>query len=408
MLSIVAISFLIFSCSNDDNNARNPNLVEAESAWMIGYRSDTPQGRIYYMEVGENIPSETNVSNAVELGLNARIYSFGDSPFTWNGDAGTITKWEVDRTTLELSVEGLVSFASIGITGNRTEPIFVSETEAYMENLQEGVVVQWNPSTMEITDVFNVVVPPELPNGTGQYLVSAFVTYDSNNNNIIYSLDYLPSSCCEYLGPDGVVIGVFNTETKSLEYKLDNRLISSRVNIQNEEGDIYIAPAVGSVYMEEYFNANGSDLSGGLTVLRLNANGDFDPNFSFDLRSVLPVEVANGFSVIFNDKIVFSYVDSNETQLPDSYDDRSAIFQADFISVAVDLETGEVLPFDAFDGFNYSAFTHTTDGIKYIVGGTFGGDQPEESSILRQNGFNDFTVVSSHVGGSMLRVGRLW
>ena len=35
------------------------------------------------------------------LGLGARILSFGEHPYTWNDNAGTLTKWNVDRTTLD-------------------------------------------------------------------------------------------------------------------------------------------------------------------------------------------------------------------------------------------------------------------------------------------------------------------
>ena len=132
LLLIGAITFTITSCSDDD--ADDPSTsVEAESGWLIGYRTNTPQGRIWYMEVNEELPAETNQANAVEIGLNGDIFTFEGGIWTWNGDAATITKWEEDRTTLEFSVSGLLSLASSGISGNAPN-IFFSETQAFVSS----------------------------------------------------------------------------------------------------------------------------------------------------------------------------------------------------------------------------------------------------------------------------------
>lgn len=404
------VSIGIISCSDDDPSVTDTDPVEVESAWVLAYRSETPQGRVYYMEVNETIPSESNVSNAVELGLNNRIYSFGENPLTWNGDAGTITRWNVDRTNLDLSVDAILSFASNGVTGNIGAPIFLSETRAFMQNLAEGVIVEWNPTTMEITTVYNVSDFPEVPGGTGQYIPGGFTSGITSGGKIIYPIEYRLSTCCEYVAPQAAIVGVFDPETGTLEYKQDGRSLTSNSLVQNQQGDNYISPSAFNSFVETYYNVDPQNLPGPYTILKVDDNGNFDPNFSFDLKSVLPIEIATGFNVIFEDKIVLSYVDSNEYQLPDEFDQRFAVFgAATFNSVAVDLETGEVLPFDAFDGYNYSGFPATTDGDLYIVAGiTAGPGGAEESFFLRQNGFNDFTVVSSHVGGTMQHIGRLW
>ena len=163
-LAILSIVFFLVgttSCKEDDG-VEMDEKQEAMSAWILGYRTETPQGNVYYLEAHEDVPSKTNSANAVELGLNSRIYSYGEHAYTWNGDAATITKWEVEKTTLELSPAGIISFASVGVSGNIAEPAFISETSAYTTRLSEGIVVEWNPSTMEIIQVYDVDPFPEL------------------------------------------------------------------------------------------------------------------------------------------------------------------------------------------------------------------------------------------------------
>ncbi|MEL6483293.1 MAG: hypothetical protein AAFP96_00435 [Bacteroidota bacterium] len=422
MVKLLSIFFLfgIFlnGCSGDDNGSEEPNPptgmedddpapTELESGWVVAYRNETPQGRVYFMEVNEEIPAESNVSEAVELGLNARIYSFGDNPITWNGDAGTLTKWNVDRTNLELSIGGIISFASNGITGNRGEPVFISETEAYMENLLEGVIVEWNPTTMEITRVVNVDTPPEITGGTGAYFVTLFSNVTSDGK-IVYGVDYRLPACCEYVGPEAAVIAVFDPSQGTLEYQQDDRLLSANNIVRDEQGHVYITPSNLNAFTKEYFN-DAENLPSPYTLLRVGSDGELDSDYSLDLSSLLPIEVANGFSFITNNRIVISYVDSNENQLPESFDARFGIFGAPSIPVAIDVETGEVFQFDAFSNFNYSGFPSRTDGSLFLVAGQFfpNGD-PERSTLQREDGFNNFTEVFAHTGGTVQHIARLW
>ncbi len=179
------------------------------------------------MEVNENIPDETNVSNAVELGFGSRILSFGEHPYSWNDNAGTITKWNVDRATLEFSVDGIISFASNGISGNiGLTIVFVSETEGYVQDIFEGVIVEFNPSLMEITQVINFDLPPITDPTNGFYFINDPV-FIPETQKILYGISYFPTGCCEYDGPNGLIVGVFDTRSKTMEYKQDDRLVAA-------------------------------------------------------------------------------------------------------------------------------------------------------------------------------------
>ncbi len=119
-----------------------------------------------------------------------------------------------------------------------------------------------------------------------------------------------------------------------------------------------------------------------------------------------PIDVASG-------KLVpFSYPDNTVWQWAENWDDRfSGIPINDFIPVTVDIISGEVTPFAAFDQYQYASFNHTTNGVDYTVAGTFAqpdNDIEEVSWVLRrEDGFN-YTQLTKHVGGSMQRMAQLW
>ena len=406
---IGAMSIGITSCSDDDNTDVTSGGQEVASAWLTGYFTSTPQGRLYYIEANENILDETNVSNAVELGFGSRITSFGEHPYSWNDDAGTITKWDVDRTTLEFSVEGIISFASLGISGNIGLDIrFVSETKAYVPFIAEGLIVEFNPSVMEITQVIEFDFPFTEP-VFGFYFTNEPV-FIPDTEKIIYGISYFPTGCCDYDGPNGFPIAVLDTRTNTVEFKQDDRLLSAESLVRGEDGNIYINPGLGHSLAVEYMDNIPSGVSAELNVLRIDENGDFDTDFSFNLKSVLPTQFARAFEVPSSgDLIQFIYADSTTSRFGESFYDRFTIFDdfSDWPVATVNVVTGNVSIFTDFDEFNYVGFGHTTNGTRYSVVGFFENDV-ETSWVAEIE--NDFSVtrLTKHVGGSMQRLHQLW
>ncbi|MEM1408801.1 MAG: hypothetical protein AAGG59_18600, partial [Bacteroidota bacterium] len=209
LLLIATISFGAVSCGDDDDSDDEVVIAEeAEAGWLIGYRTSTPQGLIWYMEVNEELPAETDQSNAVEIGLNGDIFTFNGGVWTWNGDAATITKWEVDRSTLEFSVTGLLSLASSGISGNAPN-VFFSDTQAFVSFLAEGLVVEWNPSTMEIIKVHEVDPLPDLGASFGFYTEQ--VIYATSDGKIMMPIVFsTPNSTSEFPNPAGAMMAIFD------------------------------------------------------------------------------------------------------------------------------------------------------------------------------------------------------
>ncbi|MEM9389691.1 MAG: hypothetical protein AAGA02_04410, partial [Bacteroidota bacterium] len=113
MLAIGVISFGIYSCDDDDTSIEQA-VEEAESAWVYGFGFDTPSGYVSYMGVYEQIPEQADKATAVELGSSASVFSYGENAFIWDSEAVTMTRWSIDKSSLELSVDAILSLASTG------------------------------------------------------------------------------------------------------------------------------------------------------------------------------------------------------------------------------------------------------------------------------------------------------
>ncbi|MEM9392197.1 MAG: hypothetical protein AAGA02_17090, partial [Bacteroidota bacterium] len=329
----------------------------------------------------------------------------------WNDDAGTLTKWNIDRTTLEFSVEGIISFASLGISGNIGLNIrFVSETKAYVPFIEEGLIAEFNPSIMEITEVINVDLPFSPPsngfNGTNEPV------FIPETELIIFGISYFPTGCCEYDGPNAFGIVVLDTRTNTIEFKQDDRLLSAESLIQGEDGFVYVNPGIGNSLAVEYMDNLPSGTSTEPNILRIDENGNFDPDFSFNLQSVLPTQFGRAFEVPSSgNRIPFIYADSAISKFAESWNDRFTIFDNfdEWPVSTVNYVTGEVTPFSDFDQYQYIGFPHTTNGVNYAVIGTFDPDaETGVSNIVRiESGFN-LTLLTEHPNGAMQRLAQLW
>ncbi|RAV30322.1 hypothetical protein [Sinomicrobium soli] len=411
-LFLLMMAIGVISCNSDDNGNPNtggeePEEGEVETAWVIGYRVETPQGRVYYLEAHENIPSETNTSKAVELGLNSRIYSYGENPYTWNGDAATITKWEVDKSTLELSAIGILSFASTGVSGNIAAPAFISETQAYTTNLAEGVVVEWNPSTMEITKVHNVDAFPDL--GVDDLLFEFNKEVTADGKILIPIETNELGTCCDYpTGAAGARTAIFDPETATVTYHVDDRLIGSDNTHFTDPvtGARYCVPVWANSVVPAYFN-NLETLPNAHTLLKVNDDGSFDADYAYNLDDILDITLYYTTTFIYDNKLVFTYVGDDYTW--GSFDERyNILYTGNFRAAMIDLETNEVQPFDAFSGYTGAIAFGVLDGNSYIKASGLDSDGNETSSLLQQNAIDDYTEVTKHVGGNIEHFNKLW
>ncbi|MEM8940070.1 MAG: hypothetical protein AAGC64_12055 [Bacteroidota bacterium] len=403
------LSLGISSCNNDDeDSAPVGDGQEKESAFIYTYLTRTPEGEIYYISAHEDIPSQPDISNSVELGFNNTVSSYGEYVYVYNWDAATITRWEADRVTLKLYVTGLISLANTGISGEIGPAAFVSETRAFYSNLAEGIIVEWNPTAMEIVEVHTVA---PLPSTLADYwYYSEWSPTITKNDKILYPIQRIePKGCCEYIDPAGAMVGVFDLNSNSISYNIDDRLFSAEeFLIEDEVGNKYVLPARRNSIITEYYSFIGVDSLNPNAVLKINDDGAFDQSFNLDLSSLIPIHYFSSASFVFNNKIVLSYV-SDDNPWPESYDNVYQDFPFDqTTTVIIDMETEQVEP---FTGFNQYVFDNalpfgSLDGVPLIE---LEDDVNGKEYILKQNSIDNYTLISQIDGGGAIQsIDRLW
>jgi len=404
-LMLIAMAMLsITSCNKDDDDI-NPDPVNAESAIFIGFRVQTPSGNIQYIDVNSSIPEEITIDGAVELGKNQSIYSFGEHPYTWSNDASTLTKWNVDKTDLSLSVGGVMSLASTGLNEFFGEPVFMSETQAYFTNLPEGKIVEFNPEEMTVTQVHDVT-PLSFPGIDGDTWYTEWDAKIVRSGKIIMPIGYFAGS--DFSTPDGATVATFDIASNTITYNTDSRSMAGtyRKLIDESTGNIYQSPAFDNPFAA-YYTSQTNPLPT-QTLLKINPDGTYDPNFSLDIGDSLNATGINLVSLVFDNKAIVTYSAESDFQIPQDPADRWNSFNLENITKStIDLTTGEVKPFTALD--NYKLFLpHTIiDGVNYMWARNDINDT-EFSYLLRQNSIDSYTEVTELVGGQIRRIRKLW
>lgn len=398
MLLVFGVIILgITSCKKDDDDLSNSDT--ADQAWFIAFFNETPNGRVWYMNTYEDLPSNINVSNSVELGLNTGVYSFEGKPYTVNTDAKTITKWNVDDKTLELSVAGIMSYAAVGM--NRTGTlIFNSSTSAIMHDFGEGLIVEFNPETMKIRntlDIEPIVFEEKIAPWSGSWVSHA------NESNTLFPIQWFPEECCGSIDNINATLAVFNRNSGEVEYKYDNRSISlgnSGGIVTTGDGAMYVTPTREHSFFEKYWNSNSDKFH---SILKIDENGNFDDQFEINLKDeISDYQIWADASFVYDNEMAFVY--SNDT-LPDSWENRYDFFDKpeSFQSVTINLDTKEVKPFSAFDEFDGVEPLSVIENTNY-----FRAWSGESSSILRQNSLNNFESLSTLSNGPIMHFNKLW
>ncbi|MEM6845384.1 MAG: hypothetical protein AAF632_24440 [Bacteroidota bacterium] len=404
-LTILLIGMLtvgITSCNDDDDmNDVNPDGNEKENGWFVHFEMDSPSDRIHYMGVYNEIPEKMNPSNAVEIGIGASSMTYGDNVYTVNSSANTITKWEVDRVSLEFSPVGILSIASAGFS-NFNEPVILSENQAFMIDLEEGSIVEWNPTTMEIIESYNVTPNPLIDYEEGSWTQTN--TFYPSNGKIFMPVRFgVTDFCCDFSYPGGMMVGVLDPAAKTMEYVTDSRSFAAHVGfVENERGEMFQTPSIYNQITNDYFNHNDP---GFFTILKFNADGTYDPNFELKLDEILPIKMLRDISFISGDKIVLAYMDTTKATL--SWDDRWDFRHGETIKVVIDMNTLEVTPFAGFEGYDSGGAFRVINGENYHGAIKFVNDQ-WHSTVFLENSFGNYTEVSNIDGGLYNNLDKLW
>lgn len=276
--------------------------------------------------------------------------------------------------------------------------VFVSATSAFINDLIEGVIVEFNPATMEITKTYDVT-SLEVPSNFG-----AFNNAYAYNGKVVFPIRWQPVTCCDYPNPLYATVAVFDPATEILTYSEDERSLAiNSILYADGNSSVYLLPNSYNASINHFYSANQKAFS----VFKLKADGSIDNTYEVDLTVGLPdMKLYNSSSFVYQDVAVFTY---SENEFTESFANRTATQNAmTFKAVSYNLNTNEVKPFTAFApyarGVNRKA---VIDGKGYFVAYNPSANTLD-TDLLVQNGLDDFTVIAAIKGGDFPYIEKLW
>ncbi|MEM0939835.1 MAG: hypothetical protein AAF600_10695 [Bacteroidota bacterium] len=402
IVTFIGVSVFLSSCDDDADPEIDGNPTEIETAVAYGFRTETESSTIYYLGVYEDFVDELDVEDAVELGPNQRVWFFGEHPYTWSGDASTITKWNIDKTDLSITQGETVSFAAEGVSGNLGEPVFFSESRAFFFALVDGKIIEFNPSDMTITTTINVD-PVEFEGHANGAWYDAWIKY-TINDKVFLPIGLIAGS--DWLLPDGAMVAIFDPSTNSITYHTDTRLQAGQYWFPtSDDGIAYVLPG-WDLDAEVHYNGVMNPLPT-QNILRLNNDGTFDDSWTFDMNAPLstlgnPLAVYDVVTVANNVAVILW---REGDAWPEDPAERWNEFGSQGRYAAVNLVTGEASPFTAWSDYEGVGSAKPIDGVNYFIVWQSGNN---EEILLRQNAFDSYTEVTKLTGGSIRTAARLW
>ena len=404
---IIAGVILFTGCSDDNvtDAESQDDSVEFETAFLRGAVNFTPDGSITFLDIVTDLADEPDFSNMVELGRNVDVFANGEHPYTVNPDAKTITKWNVDKKNLEVSIDGILSFASTGV--NTSLINFISDEQAFIPDLVEGIIVEFNPTTIEIVKTHNVD-PFQTSTNFGFFTRGSVF-----NGKIIFPLQWLTLGCCEYDLDLKATVGIFDPATGTLTYDRDDRAIGVLFTVMFDGDDAYLPVAnTQNSFIKTFYNGIPSTKPGPNVVLKLNDDGTIDDNFVVDINETLPdASIVRSSSFIFQGKYVITHANEPVTG---SFEDRwSTRSDMEMVVNSFDLNTKEAKPFTAFDSYFGVFPVGTIDGVNYFNGRLRAPNNPgsnfgSSTDLLIQNSPEDYSVLNTTENGSFTELFKLW
>ncbi|GAA3627338.1 hypothetical protein [Flavivirga jejuensis] len=223
-------------------------------------------------------------------------------------------------------------------------------------------------------------------------------------------MNYYIESCCENLFPEeGATVAVFDPSTGTLTYEQDDRLLNAGYwPVTDENGNRYIQPNIENGFFYNYFNIDSDEFGSPFVLLKMDQNGSFDSSFEFDYTDAIPDLTYGGRIVyVYDNKIVMNY---DEAVWADAYDDAWDWWGDTSINhtVSIDMDTKEVTPYTALDGYGTILYRGTFDGSNYFSAYTWDTSINNwVTDVLKQNSVDDFTVVITFEQGPLV-INKLW
>jgi len=333
--------------SGADSSPTNPAVVVAGQVV-------TPDDYLTYLRVFPAVP-EGNVDFAAfrEFG-NANTMVHGGRIFVEQG--GVMQRFDVNEN-LELIDGPRFSWTDFGIaSANASYTVFISDTRAYTFSPQLGVIIVWNPDTIERVSVIELQFPAR-PSDMETWASDGYVIGDKVVWNV-FSGNFETATAYP-----AVTLAIADAHTDAPPvFVEDPRCLPGGPSFVDANGDYYVH---GGGYFG-YFFAYGNNPEGIRTcVLRVNAGQtQFDPTYQLDYEAVTGSSV-NNFWLPVSGSLYATRAWDPSIPLPEEPDEFWA--GAGLRSILVDQTAGTWQPYPALEGvMEVSGTADVVDGISYF------------------------------------------
>jgi hypothetical protein len=334
-------------------------------------------GSTSYLSVLNSLDVEAiDTTKALEFaGGRAFLHAYDGAIFVGDAASPEVTRYSVGEDGA-LTPEGTVSFANYAVAAlwqfDAWNVTFIHPHKAYLMDFQEGTMIIWDPTTMEITG--EITGPSELYReawtleGTPAFVRDGllFRTFNwANYTEGTYSTD--------------LRLAIYDVETDELLELVEETRCPVPGNLvqKDEAGNAYFSNWIWPVAHSILRDAPAP------CVLRLNAGEQrFDPEWTLDYS-----RVTDG-----HQGAMFTYLEDGQALVSGFYDERTSFDETtttwsyagslNWRVFQVDLENGTGSPLEGLD-FNGGAFTPARfdDSLFLMVPG--GAEQNYESQVYQ-------------------------
>lgn len=273
---------------------------------------------------------------------------FQGSIYLFSRDEPTITRWTV-ADDLTLQQHETVSFANTG-TSVFCEicNVFATPELAYhVDAIAGGVVVAWNPTTMELLETTDVPegIMTRLEGGTPEVVFPSFI-----GGRAFYNASWANFDTLSIVDHAALVTFDASTPTPTLQLMEDERCGGTYVMapFADAQGNVY---AMGEAYAG-YFQAGvPGAMRAPACLLRVKPGADhFDPDYYVDLLSATNAQAIRNAFPMANNRILLNILPASATPITEAafQDDSWAYYSLlEFTYVVIDVETLAVTPVTA-------------------------------------------------------------
>lgn len=369
---------------SDDNGGDGPTL---EHVYVINNEIYTADSSTTYINVlGSLDDVQIDQSKAVQFdGGRATIAVNDGKLFVAPPDRPSILRYAVSPTG-QLLEEGEISFANFGLESIYIDEwalTFIDANKAYLLNLDSGVIIVWNPSTMqllgEIQPLQSLVRPNLSLNSSGTVV----------RGNRMYQIFYW-SDWDAWMTSTEQYLAVYDTDTdKMLSLTSETRCpgLANRVD-RDEAGTLYFSNWVWNVSETLIRNAPSS------CGLRIPAGSDaFDPTWVFDFRDVTGDRESAMYAYLGDGKGLLNVFHDERATYDASSDPAELGSSPNWKLWLVDQAAGTGAPIEGLDWMTGGASTFDIDGRTFVFTPAADYDAVKVSEIVDYRAVPAFDVA---------------